>query len=132
MTTRVYVPVSVADLVALVNEGRLAGPLRAHAVTEELRSSWPEADEDTWEYAALMAAAAASRPTTAGRRRVVAADVRLVEPDPGEDPTTVMLPGDVTWKGVAAAHVDTGDGAHEDDDLAWFASQEIAHLLDGE
>jgi hypothetical protein len=132
---RVYVPVGVEDLAVLVAEGRLVGPLRAHAVTDELRAQWPEADDDSWEYAALMAAGAASRPSPAGRRRVVAADVSQVE-SPGvddrgdDDPTAVRLPGDVTWKGVAAAHVDTVDGADEDDDLAWFATQEIAHLLD--
>jgi hypothetical protein len=30
---------------------------------------------------------------------------------------------------VAAVHVDTEDGAEPDDDLAWFATQEIPHLL---
>lgn len=131
MSVRVYVPVTERDLVDLVADGRLPGPRRAHAVTERLRSSWPEADDDSWEYAALMAAAIASRPSGVGRRRVVAADVSRADPTtgPDDDPTRVDLPGDVAWKGVAAAHVDTADGAGDDDDLAWFATQEIAHLI---
>lgn len=144
MSVRVYVPVTAEDLATLVGEGRLAGPRAAHAVTAELRAAWPEADEDSWEYAALMAAAVASRSAgdqpDGARRRVVAADVARVEPaerlgggggaDDGEgDPTLVAVPGDVVWKGVAAAHVDTDDGADDDDDLAWFATQEIAALV---
>ena len=31
--------------------------MHAHAVTAWLREAWPEADEEEWEYAALMAAA---------------------------------------------------------------------------
>lgn len=140
MSERVYLPVTAADLATLVGEGRLVGPRAAHAVTAGLREAWPEADEESWEYAALMAAAAASGPAAsgpgAGRRRVVAVDVARVEPahpgadgPDGDDPTRVVVPGDVVWKGVAAAHVDTEDGAGDDDDLAWFATQEIAGLV---
>ena len=31
---------------------------------------------------------------------------------------------------VASVHVDTQDGADPDDELAWFATQEIPHLLE--
>ncbi|MCY7395700.1 MAG: hypothetical protein LH468_05985 [Nocardioides sp.] len=131
MSVRVYVPVSEDDLAALVTDGRLPGPRCAHAVTEELRASWPEAGDDSWEYAALMAAAIASRVPGTGRRRVVAADVSRTDATtgPDDDPTRVDVPGDVVWKGVAAAHVDPADGAADDDDLAWFATQEIVQLL---
>jgi len=133
MSVRVYVPVTSRVLATLVAEGRLSGPLRAHAVTEALRDGWPEADEESWEYAALMAAAADSAALRqAGdvpRRYVVAADVPAADPVPGEDPTLVDVAADVVWKNVAAAHVDTVDDADEDDDLAWFATQEIRHLL---
>ena len=41
---------------------------------------------------------------------------------------------DVPWKNVASAHVDTADwgerGADEDDELAWFATQEIRDLVE--
>jgi hypothetical protein len=111
------------------------GPVPAHAVTDSLRREWPEADDEQWEYAALMAAASASRDlvTVAGERRrvVVAADVaaEAVVPAPGEaDPTLVTVTADVSWRQVAAALVDVADDAADDDDLAWFATQEIPGL----
>lgn len=135
MSVRVYVPATSSTLASLVAEGRLSGPLRAHAVTEALRADWPEGDEESLEYAALMAAAASSAALRSAadrpRRYVVAADVPSVEPVPGDDPTLVDVAADVPWKNVASAHVDTVDraeGADEDDDLAWFATQEIKHL----
>ena len=136
MSVRVYVPVTSSMLGDLVAEGRLSGPLRAHAVTDVLRTDWPEGDDESFEYAALMAAATTSdglrSATDRPRRYVVAADVPSVVPVPGEDPTLVDVAADVPWKNVASAHVDTADraeGADEDDDLAWFATQEIQHLL---
>ncbi|MCW2794955.1 hypothetical protein [Nocardioides sp.] len=132
MTSRVYIPATSALLVRLVAEGRLDGPFRAHAVTDELRSDWADGDEESWEYAALMAAAAGSVALRSGgdapRRCVIAADVPSVVPVAGDDPTLVEVTADVPWKNVAAAHVDLVDDADEDDDLAWFATQEIAHL----
>ena len=134
MSERVYVPVTSSGLARLVAEGRLDGPFRAHAVTDALRAEWGEGDEESWEYAALMAAAADSATLRgagdAPRRYVVAADVPSVVPVPGDDPTLVDVAADVPWKNVAAAHVDLVDDADEDDDLAWFATQEIAHLLE--
>ena len=133
MSVRVYVPLTSSVLATLVAQGRLSGPLRAHAVTEALRAGWPEGDDEAWEYAALMAAAADSAEQRGSedrpRRYVVAADVPGVEPVPGEDPTLVDVAADVVWKNVAAAHVDTADDADEDDDLAWFATQEMQYLL---
>jgi len=133
MSVRVYVPATSSVLATLVAEGRLPGPLRAHAVTEALRAGWPEGDDESWEYAALMAAAADSAKQRGSgdrpRRYVVAADVPGVEPAPGDDPTLVDVAADVVWKNVAAAHVDTADDADEDDDLAWFATQEMQYLV---
>ena len=140
MSERVYVPLTSSGLARLVAEGRLDGPLRAHAVTDALREAWPEGDDEGWEYAALMAAAATSAAARgsgeAPRRYVVAADVPSYEPVPGDDPTLVDVAADVPWRHVAAAHVDTTDrdlDAQPDggeEDLAWFATQEIAHLFD--
>ena len=136
MTLRVYLPTTRAGLAALVETGRMEGPLTAHAVTEALRQEWPEADDEQAEYAALMAAADTSRElaATAGERRrtVVAADVadEAVDPVTSEvDPTLVTLTTAVSWRQVAAALVDVADDANDDDDLAWFASQEIADLI---
>lgn len=131
--TRAYLPATSSLLAALVAEGRLDGPRRAHAVTDALRAAWPEGDDEGWEYAALMAAAADSlslrREGDAPRRFVIAVDVAGVEPVGGEELTSVDVAADVPWKNVAAAHMDTEDDADEDDDLAWFATQELAHLL---
>lgn len=142
MSVRIYLPTTATGLAALVEQGRLAGPLRAHAVTEGLRREWSDGDDEGWEYAALMAAAADSASLRAAaerpRRYVVAADVPevCVAPVAGpqaEDVTLVEVSADVVWKNVAAAHVDTedwaGDAPDPDEDLAWFATQEIRHLV---
>lgn len=132
MRMRVYVPMTSSSLASLVADGRLAGPFRAHAVTGTLRADWPDGDDESWEYAALMAAAADSTGLRdegdAPRRFVLAADVPAFAEVADEGPTLVAVDADVSWGDVAAAHVDTEDDADEDDDLAWFATQEIAHL----
>jgi hypothetical protein len=136
VSVRVYVPVTSGLLAVLRDEGRLSGPLRAHAVTDELRSAWPEADEESLEYAATMAAAATSAALRAGddrpRRFVVAADVPDVAPVAGDDPTLVDVAADVVLKRVAAILADPEDRpdleADEDDELAWFATQELPYL----
>lgn len=79
-------------------------------------------DGEESEYAALMTAADASAELVAGlpdgrRRRVVV----VVETTTDDAP--------VAWRDVVAVHVDTHDDADPDDDLAWWASQEIGDLL---
>lgn len=83
-----------------------------------------EDDGEETEYAALMTAADASAELVAGlpdgqRRRVVV----VVE--------TATSDGPVTWRDVVAVHVDDRDDAHPDDDLAWWATQEVGDLLAG-
>ncbi|MDP3892551.1 hypothetical protein [Nocardioides sp.] len=134
MSSRIYLPLTSSGLAALVASRAVPGPLRAHAVTEDLRAGWPEGDDEEWEYAALHAAArhsaaqraAADRP----RRFVVAADVEGVAPVEGDDPTLVEVAGGLVWSQIASAHVDTEDDAGSDAELAWFARQEIADLPD--
>jgi hypothetical protein len=82
-----------------------------------------EGDEEA-EYDALMTAAVASAELLGGpgRRVVVVAELER-EPEPG---WTIPL------KRVVAVHADTEDrpaDADPDDDLQWFATQEIAYLL---
>ena len=79
-------------------------------------------DGEESEYAALMTAADASAELVAGlpdgqRRRVVV----VVESAAAEGPTS--------WREVVAVHVDDRDDADPDDDLAWWAAQEIDDLL---
>lgn len=133
MSVRVYIPTTSSGLAALVEEGRLHGPFRAHAVTDALVAAWPEGDDEEREYAAMAAAADTSlslrsqgdRP----RRFVVAADVPSYTEVDGEDPTLVDVAADVPWKNVASALVDTEDDPDDDAELAWFATQEIPDLL---
>ena len=79
-------------------------------------------DAEETEYAALMTAADASAELLAGlpdgrRRRVVV----VVE--------TATADAPVTWRDVVAVHVDDRDDADPDDDLAWWATQEIGDLV---
>lgn len=81
-----------------------------------------EDDGEETEYAALMTAADGSAellselPDGHRRRVVVVAE-------------TVAEDGPVTWRDVVAVHVDDRDDARPDDDLAWWATQEIGDLL---
>ncbi|GAA1142523.1 hypothetical protein GCM10009606_22670 [Nocardioides aquiterrae] len=83
-----------------------------------------EDDSEDAEYAALMTAADASTALLGGpgRRVVVVAELDQ-EPAPG---------GAVPLRRVAAVHADVADrpaGADPDEDLGWFATQEIPDLL---
>lgn len=131
MTVRVYVPATSSELARLVADRTSPGPLPAHAVTGALVAEWSDADDEQWEYAALMAAAAASRDRRAegdrSRRYVLVADVPTAEAVAAEDPTQVEIAG-LEWTELAAAHVDLADDVADDEDLAWFATQEIDGL----
>jgi hypothetical protein len=79
-------------------------------------------DAEKTEYAALMTAADASAELVSGlpdgrRRRVV-----VVVETTGSD-------GPPAWRDVVAVHVDSHDDADPDDDLAWWATQEVGDLL---
>jgi hypothetical protein len=93
----------------------LLGLAEGFAIDDDVVLAESDAEED--EYAALMTAADLSAERLAGlpdgqRRRVVvvldAADTRIV-----------------------AVHADTVDDADPDDDLAWYAAQEVDSLLRG-
>ena len=79
-------------------------------------------DGEETEYVALMTAADASAALVDGlpdgqRRRVVVVVETAVEDAP------------VAWRDVVAVHVDDTDDADPDDDLAWWATQEVGDLL---
>lgn len=120
--TRVYVASTLPDLAAVLGAGPAAGEIRA---TDPVVA---DDDSEEGEYAALMTAADASASLVTGltdgvrRRVVVVADV----PGPvGEDGEPVP----VRWRDVVAVHVDAADDADPDDDLGWYATQELPHLL---
>ncbi len=110
--TRRYLP---ASLPRLAEEWETSGPRAVDAVVAE-------GDGEEAEYAALMTAADASAELLDGlpdgqRRRVVV----VAE--------TAAADGPVSWREVVAVHVDDHDDADPDDDLAWWAHQEIGDLL---
>lgn len=107
---RVYVPASVPLLGGWVRSGGVPAPGPERYVAED--------DDEETEYAALMAAADASRELGADRRVVVVAEL------PGDDPDAP-----VPLARIVAVHVDE-PGADPDDDLAWYAPEELAQLLE--
>ncbi len=109
MSVRVYVATTLADLAAYADAGSIPEGVA--------RLAAPEDSEDA-EYATLMEAAATSRELLGGpgRRVVVVAEVATSE-------------GPVPMDRVVAVHVDTDDDAEDDDDLAWYATQEIPDLV---
>ncbi len=130
---RVYLAATRAELEAVSSGGSLPASLRAHAVTAALREAWPDGDDEQWEYAALMAAAADARDRIAGagvgRRLVLAADLPVEEVASDGEPTSVHTAVELRWRQVSAILVDPVDDADDDDDLAWFATQEAADVL---
>jgi len=140
MTVRVYVPATLGGLERFVEEGGIGpSPVHAHAVTEWLRESWPEASEEEWAYAALMAAADNAAALLAEpsaedelpRRVVVVAEVARVTED--RESTLVNVDTAVALRLVQAVHADTEDVdpmvPEALGDLGWFAVQEIPDLL---
>jgi hypothetical protein len=115
VSTRVYLPLTVELLAELHAAGEVT-------VTDDAVLA-PDDSEDG-EYAALMTAADASAALLAGpgRRVVVVAELDK-EPETG---WTIPL------RRIVAVHADPEDrpaDADPDEDLAWFATQEIPHLI---
>ena len=111
MTVRVYVPSSLELLTTWVGDGEVpwpTGPILA------------EDEDEGSEYDALMAAADVSAELIGGqgRRVVVVAEVASTGHPIG-------------LRRVVAVHADVEDFTDPDDDLAWFATQEIEQLLHG-
>lgn len=140
MTVRVYVPATLGALARLLEEGGIGpSPVPGHAVTGWLREAWPEASEEEWAYAALMAAADDSavlltNPPADGqrpRRVVVVAEVARVTED--RESTAVSVDAAIAMRLVQAFHADTEDVdpavPEALGDLGWFAVQEIPDLL---
>ncbi|MGY1662150.1 DUF6912 family protein [Geodermatophilus sp. SYSU D00705] len=125
---RVYLPATTSVLRTLVDDGRLAGPHTAFAVTPRLREFYAVSDAGTdveeLEYAALLGAARASLrlldidPAAVRRRVALAADVpdaAVTEiEDPDTEPGAVRVTADVALRDVASAHI---DGADAEDDV---------------
>ena len=116
---RIFLPATLADLRTLA-EGRPLEHRAAYAATSALAAAYPEADEEELEYAVLMAAAEDCAGETA---IVIAADA-----DANADASTpgaVALAGEIGIERIASFHV----GSAADDDLAWYATQELSDLI---
>ncbi len=111
MSARLYLPMTLALLAEYVERGAVAAGVERVIADDDSEES---------EYAALMTAADASLALLdgPGRRVVLVAEAG---PEVGEIPMRL----------VVAVHVDTEDDADPDDDLAWYASQEIPELIAG-
>lgn len=137
MTERVYLPVTQEQLAELVRSGSLPAGAAGHAVTATLRRDWPDGSEEEWEYAVLHRAAqdCADRVGAGGprRRMVLVAEVERVDDGGGAgdaaDPTAITVVDAVSLTQVAAVHADADDHADPDDDLGWYATQEIPDLI---
>jgi hypothetical protein len=113
VTVRVYVPLTLP----LLGSYDAAGLIPA----EHDRFVAPDDSEES-EYDALMAAADASAELVgelgAGLRRRVVLTAEVQDAD-----------GAIPMRLAAAVHVDPEDDADPDDDLAWYATQEIGTLI---
>jgi len=134
--TRIYIPLNASGLLSLSTDGAIqAAPLPAHAVTQAMRDSAPNAAQDEWEYAALNDAAQTSGALlTSGesRRIVAAADVSSdlvgpAEPDDRDVESAVSISETVALNRIASFHVD-GD-VSEDGDLLWYDVTELPVVL---
>lgn len=134
---RVYLPLTLPALAAALEEGAVSVAV-GFAVTDELRAALALDDEDL-EYEASRSAAAASllriRQEGAPLRRVVLAvdiDDRLIRAGPGDDLAMVHLDEAVAWSDVAAGLADEDQVTErtvEDEELGWYATQELPALV---
>lgn len=135
--TRIYIPLNASGLRRLSADGAVQSvPVPAHAVTEALRESAPDAGQDEWEDTALNEAAQRSAAMlTAGesRRIVAAADVSsdvVVSAAPGDSgvDSAVSIAESVALKRIASFHVDGDDSPV--DGLLWYDVTELPVVLD--
>jgi hypothetical protein len=134
---RIYIPLNAAGLRSLDVDRALAGaPFLAHAVTEAVRASAPNAHQDELEYAALNNAALSSAALLGSgesRRIVAAADVPpglVGSPAPSDlrIESLVSISDSVPFQRIASFHVDDGE-ASEDDELLWYDVTELSVIL---
>ena len=111
---RVYVPASLDLLASWVGSGEVPWPTGS---TGPILAA--DEDEES-EYDALMTAAGVSAELIGGQGRRV---VVVVEVAASDHP--------IALRRLVAVHADVEDFTDPDDDLAWFATQEIDQLLHG-
>lgn len=133
---RCYIPLTADQARLLHEEGAVAGELVAFVVTESVRRSDPNSDDDAWEWAALQDAAAycqqEGQPVL-----VAAADVgRDTIDDSGSTGSRVTVHGPVALPRIASLHLGddlVGETARVSDDvsvveLSWYDATELADV----
>ncbi len=120
---RVYVPLDFAGLERLSTVGELGPPpLSAYAATPALGEVHGSDDVEELEYAAMVLAGSRAWAVPVV---VVAADSGSVRVDRAAEPGAVVVTEPVPLAAVASIHV--AETAEEE--LAWYAPQELAQLL---
>jgi hypothetical protein len=116
---RIYIPVTLTTLRRVV-DARSVTPLGGvvFAVTDDLRSEYPEADDEELEYLAmsdaaraclrLLSAAGADEPPL---RVVISADVTVAIATPDLDRAAAQVDGPIGWKQIASFHLDGAEAA---------------------
>ncbi len=128
--TRVYLPLTAADLDALAAGGTLGPAVPAHAVTPALGRPGLTTDEEELEHLAWVdATEEAGVLAPEGVRRVVgAADVDtevVVHPTGPDRASRVELVAPVRRRDVVSFHVDEEPGASEPTDMLWYDVTEL-------
>lgn len=152
---RIYLPAALSDLSGFPTS--TLAPTVAFAVTPELAAALPDEDEEAVEFSAFLAAAdtavehlaeALSRgEEIVPRRVVITAELSpsSVRPDRGHGHPGAVVPPEVAWSDVVAAHLDEPDAAPEveeaargdeaaaerlaERDLLWYDPSELARLV---
>ena len=147
---RVYLPATSATLADLARTGELGpAPLTGYAVTAAVQEAYADSDEEELEYLAttlaaedsfqLVAKALAAGTGTAARRVVVVVDLPDRQVAGLQEPLgAVEVAGPVPHSAVAAFHLDDPDFALDpaepeaaaDQELLWYAAQELGDLVD--
>ncbi|CAA9378262.1 MAG: hypothetical protein AVDCRST_MAG32-1567 [uncultured Nocardioides sp.] len=110
--TRAYLPSTLGDL---ARDWEAAGPAAQGAVRAADESE--EAEHEALTAAADVSAARVAGAPDGSRRRVV------VVVESGADLSAPR------WADVAAVHADADDDTDPDDELGWWATQEVPELL---
>ncbi|NHA69524.1 DUF6912 family protein [Phycicoccus flavus] len=133
--TRVYLPVTAADLDALAEGGALGpAPVAAHGVTPALGRPGLTTDAEELEHLAWVAATEEAEALREGdeRRVVASADVDsgdVTVPADGDVPSRVEVQGSVPTARVVSFHVDESRGDTGTADLLWYDVTELAAVL---
>ena len=135
---RIYLPLSPDQCRQLSTARSVPGPLEGYAVTQAVRTSDPQGDEESWEFAALQDAALSCAVRSAPVL-VAAADLDIADLDDSAPAgSRVRVTGALPLQRVAAFHV--GDDVltrqppapadpGSEIELSWYDTTELDHLV---